>query len=201
MTELKIQYKNIDEITPYINNPRINNDNAVDKVANSIKEFGFKNPIIVDSNNVIVAGHTRLLSAKKLNLEKVPTISADDLTTEQIRAFRVADNKTAEFSEWDFEALGIELEDIELDMNEFGFEIVEMDDFGEDFVLADDDAPLVATMTLTLSSPQRDFLVETLKHVDTSEMDQEENSNKTGNAVYKVVQEWKQMKDAQRTLD
>jgi site-specific DNA-methyltransferase (adenine-specific) len=99
-------------LVPYINNPRVN-DRAIDAVAGSIAEFGFKNPIIVDRNNVIIAGHTRLLAARKLGLDQVPVIRAEDLTEKQVKAFRIADNRTAEFSEWDDELLAMELEGLE----------------------------------------------------------------------------------------
>lgn len=122
MNEMKIEYLSLGEIRPYENNPR-NNDEAVDYVANSIKEFGFKVPIIIDENNVIVAGHTRLKAAEKLGLEKAPCIRADDLTEKQVKAFRLADNKVGEIATWDLEKLNIELENINLDMSEFGFEI------------------------------------------------------------------------------
>lgn len=116
----------IDELIPYENNPR-NNDAAVEYVANSIKEFGFKNPIIIDKDNVIVAGHTRLKAAEKLGLKKVPTIMADDLTDEQIRAFRLVDNKTSEFSSWDMELLNSEIDEIlDINLEEFGF--LDLDD-------------------------------------------------------------------------
>jgi len=98
----------IDEIIPYENNPRING-NAVENVANSIKEFGFKNPIVLDENNIIIAGHTRLLAARKNGLLKVPCIIVNDLTEKQVKAFRIADNKTQEFSKWDMEILMQEL--------------------------------------------------------------------------------------------
>ena len=117
---MQIIYKKIDEVIPYENNPR-KNEQAVDYVAKSIKEFGFKNPIIIDKNNVIVAGHTRVLAAKKLGLKEVPTIMADDLTEEQVKAFRLADNKVAEFAEWDEDLLKMELDDIDIDMEDFGF--------------------------------------------------------------------------------
>jgi len=112
--------KNIKDLVPYENNPR-KNEEAVQYVANSIKEFGFKNPIVIDKNNVIVAGHTRLLAAKKLNLKTVPCVVADDLNEEQIRAFRLADNKTAEIAGWDFALLDMELAEITMDMQDFGF--------------------------------------------------------------------------------
>ena len=95
MQEMKIEYMDIDTLIPYENNPR-NNDEAVKYVANSIKEFGFKNPIIIDKDNVVVAGHTRLKAAKNLGIKKIPVIRADDLTQEQIKAFRIADNKVSE---------------------------------------------------------------------------------------------------------
>ena len=118
---LKIEEMAIGEIIPYENNPR-KNEAAVEKVAASIHEFGFKNPIIVDSENVIVAGHTRLKAAELLQLETVPIIRADDLSEEQIKAFRLADNKTAELADWDFARLEEELAEIEnIDMGDFGF--------------------------------------------------------------------------------
>lgn len=108
---MKIEYIDIDKLIPYINNPRIN-DNAVDKVSASIKEFGFKNPIMVDGENVIIAGHTRLLASRKLGLKEVPILRVDDLTETQIKAFRIADNKTSEFAEWDMELLKNEFEEL-----------------------------------------------------------------------------------------
>lgn len=117
---MQIIYKKIDEVIPYENNPR-KNESAVDYVAKSIKEFGFKVPIIIDKNNIIVTGHTRLKAAKKLGLEEVPVIMADDLTEEQIKAFRLADNKVSEFAEWDDDLLKMELDDIDIDMSDFGF--------------------------------------------------------------------------------
>ena len=110
---MQIELLQIEKLIPYANNAR-NNEKAVDKVAASIKEFGFRNPIIIDKNNEIIAGHTRLLAAKKLGLKEVPTIRADDLTPEQVKAFRIADNKTAEYSEWNFELLAQELEELKL---------------------------------------------------------------------------------------
>lgn len=119
---MKIINRKIDEIIPYKNNPR-NNDEAVDYVAKSIEEFGFKVPIILDKNNIIVTGHTRLKAAKKLGLKEVPTIMADDLTDEQIKAFRLADNKVSEYATWNDDLLNIELQDLDIDMTDFGFDI------------------------------------------------------------------------------
>lgn len=118
---MKVKEIPISEITPYANNPR-NNAAAVEPVAASIRDFGFRVPIVLDKNGVIVAGHTRLEAAKRLGLSKVPCVVADDLTAEQARAFRIADNKTAELATWDAAKLAEELADIsDFDMGEFGF--------------------------------------------------------------------------------
>lgn len=118
---MDIVYRRTAEIRPYENNPRFNDD-AVDAVAASIQEFGFKVPIVLDSEGVIVAGHTRWKAALKLQLEEVPCVVADDLTPEQIKAFRLADNKVAELAYRNEEALAKELEGIaDIDMSAFGF--------------------------------------------------------------------------------
>ena len=120
---MEIIYRKPKELKPYERNPRIN-DQAVKAVKNSIKEFGFKVPIVIDTENVVVCGHTRLKAAKELHIREVPCIVADDLSDEQLRAFRLADNKTAELAEWDFDMLNEEIENIfEIDMEDFGFEI------------------------------------------------------------------------------
>jgi len=122
MGKLQVVYKRPDEIIPYERNPR-NNDSAVDAVANSIREFGFKVPVVIDKDGVIVCGHTRVKAAKKLGMEEVPCILADDLDEEQVKAFRLADNKTSELSEWDEELLAMEMDDIfNIDLEQFGFE-------------------------------------------------------------------------------
>lgn len=122
---MNVKEINIKDIRPYEKNPRKNNS-AVAYVAESIKQFGFKVPIIIDKNNVIVAWHTRYKAAKKLGINTVPVIIADDLTDEQIKAFRLADNKVAEQAEWDIDLLNEELEEIfDIDMTDFGFEVLE----------------------------------------------------------------------------
>lgn len=121
----------VEELIPYENNPR-KNDDAVEKVALSISAFGFKVPIVIDANNVIVTGHTRLRAAKKLGITTVPCIKADDLTDEQIKAFRLADNKVAEFSQWDEEKLMKELDELgTIDMSLYGFDFPD-DEEGEE---------------------------------------------------------------------
>lgn len=118
------------DLKPYENNPR-KNDSAVDAVAKSIEQFGFKVPIVIDSDNVIVCGHTRFKAAQKLGLESVPCVIADDLTPAQVKAFRLADNKTAELSGWDFAFMREELNDLDalnFDMADFGFDITNLSD-------------------------------------------------------------------------
>ena len=128
---MEIIYKKVGDLIPYEKNPR-NNTKAVKYVAKSIEEFGFKQPIIIDRDNVVVCGHTRLKASEQLGIEEVPCIVADDLTDEQIKAFRLADNKVSEQAEWDIGLLNEELDDIlNIDMSDFGFDIFSMDDLEE----------------------------------------------------------------------
>lgn len=123
---MEIINKKLEDLKPYENNPRFNDD-AVEYVANSIKEFGFRVPIVIDKNNTIVAGHTRYKASLELGLEEVPCIIADDLTEEQIKAFRLADNKVSEKASWNFELLDEEMEDIDINMEDFGFEDINIE--------------------------------------------------------------------------
>lgn len=134
---MNVQQVKIEKVKPYDKNPR-KNKAAVDYVANSIKEFGFQQPIVVDKDMVVIEGHTRLKAAKKLKLKEVPVVIADNLTEEQVKAYRLADNKTAEKAEWDFDLLTDELlslQELDFDMEQFGFDF----DFGEDEEAVEDD--------------------------------------------------------------
>jgi len=111
---MKIENADINSIQPYINNPRKLKDSAIDKVAMSIKEYGFRQPIVVDANRIIVVGHTRYRASKKLKLKEVPITIADNLTPEQINAYRIADNRTNEEAEWDIDLLKTEMKELEL---------------------------------------------------------------------------------------
>lgn len=122
---MQIEKVKITEIHPYEKNPR-RNDSAVDAVAASIKEFGWQQPIVVDRNGVIIAGHTRYKAAKKLKCKEVPIVVADNLTEEQVKAYRLADNKTNGLAEWDADLLIKELGEISIDMGQFGFDSNEM---------------------------------------------------------------------------
>lgn len=140
---MNVSLISIEKLRPYENNPRKITDEAVEKVMASIKEFGFQQPIVVDKDMVIIVGHTRLKAAKKLGLKSVPVVVADNLSDEQVRAYRLADNKTNEFSQWNDELLSFELQELEclnFDMEPFGFEIAEEE---EKEIIEDDFSPLI----------------------------------------------------------
>lgn len=141
MTKSKIEYRPLDRVKPYETNPR-RNDKAVDAVAASIQDFGFKVPIVVNSDDVIVTGHTRLKAAEKLGLKEVPVIVADDLTPEQIKAFRLADNRVAEIASWDEDLLAGELEALKqagVDMFDYGFVKADFAELGDVSEFDDED--------------------------------------------------------------
>lgn len=142
-----IQMMALKDITPYPDNPRIN-DASVGAVANSIRDFGFRQPIVVDKDRVIIAGHTRYKAAKKLKLKTVPVIVADDLDEDQVKAYRIADNSAGSASEWDFDLLADALADITFDMADYGLDIV-MDGIGEEDTdpseITEDEPPEVDT--------------------------------------------------------
>lgn len=193
---MEITNRKVSELIPYERNPR-KNDEAVKYVKASIEQFGFKVPIVIDAQGVIVAGHTRLKAAKQLGMKEVPCIVADDLNEEQIRAFRVADNKTGEMAEWDIELLNTELFELDFDMAQFGFEEHSPDDYEDSFSLKEGDRQPFQTMSFTFSDAQ----VEDIKSA-MSEMKQTsgyknyegDNENSNGNALWMVVVEWKQRK-------
>lgn len=135
---MNIIIKKISEITPYENNPR-KNDQAVEAVANSIKEFGWQQPLVITEDGIIIIGHTRFKAAKLLEMDEVPCVIASDLTDEQIKALRLADNKVGELAEWDIDLLGEELDEIfDIDMSEFGFDL---DTEDEEIEVIEDEVP------------------------------------------------------------
>ena len=177
---MKIVNKGINTIKPYEHNPR-NNDNAVDAVANSIKEFGFKVPIVIDKDGVIVAGHTRYKASQKLGLTEVPCIVADDLDEKQIQAFRIAENKTNDLAEWNDDMLADELKDIigDIDMTDFGFGDFEIsmltydmepekfdDKIIEEYSQNSDDFLVSKRVILTYSTPEEEEYLKKLLNVE-----------------------------------
>lgn len=129
--ETRIIYMDVADLKAYEKNPRKNGP-AVEKVAASIREFGFKVPVVIDRDRTIICGHTRVMAARKLKIGRVPCIVADDLTDEQVKAYRLADNKVAEFAEWDVDLLEGELDAIGIDMTQFGFELTSRKEVVED---------------------------------------------------------------------
>lgn len=130
---MEIKLIDIEEIKPYENNPRINSE-SLQYVVNSIKEFGFKVPLVLSKDYIIITGHTRYLASKELGLKQIPCIIADDLNEEQVKAFRIADNKVSEVATWDYELLNQELDLLAangVDLDDFGFLT---EDSGIDFI-------------------------------------------------------------------
>lgn len=154
--KMNIVYKKVKDLIPYENNPR-NNDEAVDYVAKSIEEFGFKVPCVVSGGGVLITGHTRLKACKKLGIEEVPCIVADDLKEDQIKAFRIADNKVSEYSTWNNEKLAEELSDIMMDMEQFGEDLFKDDDT-MDVDLGEEDSPYSQKKHVPQYEPTGDFV-------------------------------------------
>ena len=188
---MNIQSFPIMEVHPYEKNPR-KNDAAVESVAASIKQFGFLVPLVIDRNHIVVTGHTRLKAAKKLGLKSVPCVIADELTADQIKAFRLADNKVGEISEWDADLLAVELNDLAIDMSAFGFEVITADEFGKDFSLDGGGKKPFQQISLTLQDDQAALLHAAIAHVYASDEVNETfgNENKNGNGIYEVVRQW-----------
>ena len=149
---MQIELINIDEIIPYENNAKLHPQEQIEQIKKSILEFGNNDPIAIDKDNIIIEGHTSYKTAKKLGLNKVPCIVEDDLTEDQVNAFRLADNKVSEIATWDFNLLELELDNIiDIDMSEFSFDIQGIEDnFDTDFELPDEDKPQTRTITLSL---------------------------------------------------
>lgn len=171
---MDIKMVKIDDIVPYENNPRHNAD-AIEPVKESIRQFGFRVPMILDKENVIVAGHTRYEAAKALGMTEVPVIYADDLSEEQVRKFRLVDNKTAEFAEWDIEKLQEELSYLDFDDYDFGFgfddDLQEMED-GENSYSQKTEIPQyeptgnVVTVEMMVDSEKANGLIAEIEQAD-----------------------------------
>lgn len=158
MTKMNIEYWKIGDVKPYENNPRINDD-AVDATANSIKQFGWKQPIVVDKDGVIIVGHTRLRAAEKLGCRTVPVVVANDLSYKKADAYRLADNKTGELSSWDNDLLEQELDGISgIDMSDFGFEGPQVEE-----EIPEDSVDTEETFQLTVNFNSEDELAKAYK--------------------------------------
>jgi len=187
---MKIVETPIGKIKPYHKNPR-NNENAIDEVAQSIKDYSFVQPIVVDKKNVIIIGHTRFLAAQKLKMRKVPVVFATELTPKQVKALRIADNKVGEIATWNFDFLKDEL----TGLNNFftGFEGDELNSILGDIdevgfpSLASGDKGDMEQITFTLHKEQADTIREAMEEVRlNADVDDSLNDNSNGNAIYSV---------------
>lgn len=181
----------LNEIHPYGKNPR-KNDKAVDAVAESIRQYGFLVPLVISKEYEIIAGHTRYKAARKLGLAKVPCVIADELTEEQIKAFRLVDNKVGELAEWDVDLLPLELADIAQDLSPFGFEAISEDEFGEKFTLDSGEKKPYQQISMTLHDKQAELILACIDYVHAHGEVKETfgNENHKGNGVYEVVRQW-----------
>lgn len=188
MSAMKVKEVPVSEVLPYHGNPR-NNDDAVEAVAASIREFGWQQPIVVDADMTVIVGHTRLKAAQRLGLATVPVHVASELTPEQVAAYRLADNKVGELATWDMNALALELDGLScFDMGQFGFdELPTSDLFGDEFELSNNDGPQFKTVSLNMSAEMFDEFNEILGEVhETRFVAGSDNSNK----VLEVLCQW-----------
>ena len=154
---MKIESKLIADIVPYAKNAKKHDNRQINNVAESIKQYGFVQPIVIDRDGVIVIGHCRALAAKKLGMEEVPCVCVDDLTPEQVNALRLVDNKSNE-SDWDFDLLADEIPGLDLSAFDFDWGIEKEDEYGTDFSLPDGGKSEICQMTFTLHEQQKELI-------------------------------------------
>ena len=189
----------VKDLIPYDRNTKKHDKTQINNVAESIKQYGFVQPIVIDKNNVVVIGHCRLLAAKQLKMKEVPCVCVDDLTEEQVKALRIVDNKSNE-SEWDFDILPDELADLDFSGFDFDFgledegEDYSPDEFGDDFTLPDGDKPEICQMTFTLHKQQKELIEYAISIVKDNVTETFGNTNGNGNALYEVVKQWAELK-------
>ena len=194
---MQIIQKKLADIVPYANNTKKHDETQIKNVAESIKKYGWVQPIVIDNDGTIVIGHCRALAAEKLGIEEVPCVVVSDLTEEEINALRIVDNKTNE-SPWDFDLLSAELPEIDLSDFEFDFEFggedYSPDDFGEEFGLADGEKPEICQMTFTLHTRQKELIERAIQQVKENISETFGNTNANGNGLYEVVRQWAEQK-------
>ena len=194
---MQIIQKKLADIVPYARNTKKHDETQIKNVAESIKQYGWVQPIVIDNDGTIVIGHCRALAAERLGIEEVPCVVVSDLTEEEINALRIVDNKTNE-SPWDFDLLSAELPEIDLSDFEFDFEFggedYSPDDFGEEFSLADGDKPEICQMTFTLHTRQKELIEHAIQQVKENISETFGNTNANGNGLYEVVRQWAERK-------
>ena len=185
----------VKDLIPYDRNTKKHDKTQINNVAESIKQYGFVQPIVIDKNNTVVIGHCRLLAAKQLKMKEVPCVCVEDLTEEQVKALRIVDNKSNE-SPWDFDILPDELAELDFSGFDFDFgledegEDYSPDEFGDDFTLPDGDKPEICQMTFTLHKQQKELIEYAISIVKDNVTETFGNTNGNGNALYEVVKEW-----------
>ena len=192
---MKVANRNLTELSPYAGNAKKHDSTQIANVAESIRQFGFVQPIVIDRDGVIVIGHCRALAAEKLGMQEVPCVCVDDLTPEQVNALRIVDNKSNE-SPWDFDILPDELAELDFSGFDFDFglesegEDYSPDEFGDEFSLPDGDKPEICQMTFTLHQRQKELIEYAISAVKDNVTETFGNTNGNGNALYEVVKQW-----------
>lgn len=189
MEQFNVEWKDIASVKPYARNAKKHDETQIANVAESIKQFGWQQPIVCDADGVIIIGHCRLLAAKKLGLKEVPVKTVDNLSDEQVKKLRALDNKLNE-SDWDFDLLADDIGELDFSGFDIDWGIVSPDDYGESFELPDGDKSEICQMTFTLHERQAELIKEAIKEVKDDITETFGNTNSNGNALYEVVRQW-----------
>lgn len=199
----KLEIVDISKLIPYANNARTHSDEQIKKIQSSLREFGFINPVLIDKDCGIIAGHGRVEAAKREGMTEVPCVWVEHLTETQKRAYILADNKLAEYADWNQSFLTLEIEEllnVDFDINITGFtqNNINVDDYTEEFSLREGDRAPIQNMTFTFSDDEAEVIKEAIsemKHTDKySDYQNPNNINSNGNALFLVVQEWIQQR-------
>lgn len=196
---MKIEDISIEKLTMYDKNAKKHEGKDISIIKESIEKFGFNDPVGVwGEKNTIVEGHGRVLAAKELGIKTIPCIRLDYLSDEERRGYALAHNKTAEFSQWDFNILDAEIAELNnIDFEKLGFEVekIDADDFTTDFEISDNEKSEYCQMAILLHNEQEKLIKNVIKMIDNDEITETfGNENKNGNAIYKVVKEWAEQK-------
>lgn len=191
LKDLQIENVALSEIKPYEHNAKKHDEKQIGNVAESIYEFGWQQPLVLDKDKVIIIGHCRYLAAKKLKLKTVPCKIAADLTADEVKKLRALDNKLNE-SEWDLDMLSLDIGGLDFKGFDVDWGIIKPDDFGTEFAIASGDKSVMETMTFTLHHEQAELIRSAMESVLKNEEAQETfgNTNRNGNAIYEVVRQW-----------
>ena len=195
LKDLQIENVALSEIKPYKHNAKKHDEKQIGNVAESIYQFGWQQPLVLDKDKVIIIGHCRYLAAKKLKLKTVPCKIAADLTADEVKKLRALDNKLNE-SEWDLDMLSLDIGGLDFKGFDVDWGIIKPDDFGTEFAIASGDKSVMETMTFTLHHEQAELIRSAMETVLKNEEAQEAfgNTNRNGNAIYEVVRQWAELK-------